>query len=131
MKSREQKRRGRTTSERVPSRTSLTPVIVEWKPDVSLEARDETPPIRQETTVLSPAVEDREAIGWTYRTSRCVLVVAKLLHAVREHKADLVDLLDEIGERAAVMEYDGGLPRAEAERRAVADLLPHRAPTAS
>jgi hypothetical protein len=42
-------------------------------------------------------------------------------------RADLAawkpDLLHEYGERAAIMEYDGGLPRAEAEHRAEACVL--------
>ena len=33
---------------------------------------------------------------------------------------DLADLLDAAEERAAIIEHDGGLPRAEAERRALA-----------
>ena len=33
------------------------------------------------------------------------------------------DVRERIHERAAIMEYDGGLSRAEAEKRAVADVL--------
>lgn len=45
-------------------------------------------------------------------------------------RADLAawkpDLLSEYGERAAIMEYDGGLPRAEAERHAAGLVLAGR-----
>lgn len=38
--------------------------------------------------------------------------------AIREHKAKLLDLLEDCEERASLMEYDGRVPRAEAERLA-------------
>lgn len=34
--------------------------------------------------------------------------------------------LEEFEERAGIMEFDGGLPRAEAERRALAGVLEKR-----
>jgi len=43
--------------------------------------------------------------------------------ALREHKAAVLDLLEAFEERAAIMEYDGRLPGAEAERRAWVCLL--------
>ena len=36
---------------------------------------------------------------------------------------------DAVQERAAILEYDGGYPRAEAERRARAETNPLRGPT--
>ncbi len=38
--------------------------------------------------------------------------------ALREHKAELLDLLEDFEERTAIMEYNGGLSRDEAERQA-------------
>jgi hypothetical protein len=38
--------------------------------------------------------------------------------ALREHKAALFDLLEAFEERAAIMEYSGGLSREESERLA-------------
>ncbi len=35
--------------------------------------------------------------------------------AIRQHKPALLDLVEQWEERAAIMEYDGRLPRAEAE----------------
>ena len=43
--------------------------------------------------------------------------------ALREHKTAVLDLLEAFEERAALIEYDGGLPRVEAERLAWACLL--------
>jgi len=47
-------------------------------------------------------------------------IPARLVPLVREHKAGLLALLDTYAkeERAGIMEYDGELPRAEAERLA-------------
>jgi hypothetical protein len=42
--------------------------------------------------------------------------------AIRERRDELMDLLERLEERAAIMEYDGGLSRNEAERRAESDL---------
>ena len=41
-----------------------------------------------------------------------------LVEAMRQHKAELHALVEEWSERAALMEYDGRLPRDEAERLA-------------
>jgi hypothetical protein len=41
-----------------------------------------------------------------------------VLALVREHKQKLCDLLEVFEERAAIIEYDGRLPRDEAERLA-------------
>jgi hypothetical protein len=43
--------------------------------------------------------------------------------AIREHKEAILALLELYEERAAIMEYDGGLPRADAERQAWAIVL--------
>jgi hypothetical protein len=42
--------------------------------------------------------------------------------ALREHTVALLDLLEVFEERAALIEYDGGIPRGEAERLAWACL---------
>lgn len=42
--------------------------------------------------------------------------------AIREHKAALVELVEEWGERAAIAEYCGGLPREAAEQLAWATV---------
>jgi hypothetical protein len=52
------------------------------------------------------------------------------VEAIRRHKAELIGLLTSpptidpyvFEERAAIMEYDGGLPRAVAERRAFIEV---------
>jgi len=43
--------------------------------------------------------------------------------AIRQHKPELLDLLEVFEERAAIAEYDGLLPRDEAERLAWACVL--------
>ena len=40
---------------------------------------------------------------------------------IKAYKDDLVDFLETYEERAAIMEYDGGLSRTEAEARAFED----------
>ena len=52
-------------------------------------------------------------------------IPARLIPAIREHKAEVLALLStpapddyDSEERAAIMEHDGGLPREEAERLA-------------
>jgi hypothetical protein len=44
--------------------------------------------------------------------------LAVLAQQLLNHKAPILDILELFEERAAIMEYDGGLPRAEAERQA-------------
>jgi hypothetical protein len=51
-----------------------------------------------------------------------------LLARLRQHKADLLELLTEVDERAAIPEFDGGVPREEAEARATAEVLPAQIP---
>lgn len=46
-----------------------------------------------------------------------------LRQTIRQHKATLLNLLEDFEERAALIEYDGRLPRAEAERLAWACVL--------
>jgi len=45
--------------------------------------------------------------------------------AIRQHKEALLTLLELYEERAAIMEYCGGLPREEAERQAWEEVLDH------
>jgi TubC N-terminal docking domain len=52
-----------------------------------------------------------------YRAPKGVLTPA-LLDVMRQHKPELHALVEEWSERAALMEYDGRLPRDEAERLA-------------
>jgi|GEM_PF-1537851 len=46
-------------------------------------------------------------------------IVAEL----RAHRVDLLALVEQWSERAAIMEYDGGLAREDAERLALVDML--------
>ena len=46
-----------------------------------------------------------------------------LLARLRQHKADLLELLTEVDERAGILEFDGGVPREQAEARGVAEVL--------
>src|SRR5215831_5533555 len=69
------------------------------------------------------------------RAPRGVLTPA-LLDTMREHKVELHILVEEFEARAALMEYDGGVPRGEAARRAwdwlfqkEADAQPASAPS--
>jgi hypothetical protein len=55
------------------------------------------------------------------RAPRGVLIPA-LVDAIRQHKAALHGLVEACEERAALIEYDGRLPRAEAEALAWACL---------
>ena len=43
------------------------------------------------------------------------VLTADLRQAMRTHKAELLDLVEQWSERAAIAEYCGGLSRAEAE----------------
>lgn len=54
-----------------------------------------------------------------YRAPRCAMT-ADLRAALVEHKPDV---LHDYHERAAIMEFDGGLGRAEAERLAAEDVV--------
>ena len=51
------------------------------------------------------------------------VLTANLRQAMREHKAALRDLVMDFEARAALIEYDGGFPRGEAERLAWACVL--------
>ncbi len=55
-------------------------------------------------------------------------MTSALLTAMRQHKAELHGLIEAFEERAAIAEYGGGLPRAEAEALAWAGLLGEVAP---
>ena len=46
-----------------------------------------------------------------------------LLTGLRRHKTDLLELLTEVDERAAILEFDGGVLREQAETQAVAEVL--------
>ena len=48
-----------------------------------------------------------------------------LLARLQQHKADLLDLLAEVDERAGILEFDGGVPREQAEAQAAAEVLGH------
>jgi hypothetical protein len=52
----------------------------------------------------------------------------ELLDAMRQHKEELYGLVEVFEERAAIAEYCGGLPRAEAEALAWAGVLDEPAP---
>lgn len=47
--------------------------------------------------------------------------------ALREHKQELLDLVEEWSERAAIAEYCGGVPRADAEALAWHSLVEQEA----
>jgi hypothetical protein len=49
--------------------------------------------------------------------------LAALAQQLLSHKTAILEILELFEERAAIMEYDGGLPRAEAERLAWACVL--------
>lgn len=46
-----------------------------------------------------------------------------LVGLIRAHRDKLLVLVERFNERSAIMQYDGGLSRAEAERLALADLM--------
>jgi hypothetical protein len=46
-----------------------------------------------------------------------------LLTRLRRQKTDLLELLTEVDERAGILEFDGGVPREQAEAQAVAEVL--------
>jgi hypothetical protein len=51
------------------------------------------------------------------------VMTAALSAAMRTHKQELLDLLETFEERAAILEYDGGLSREEAEALAWQELM--------
>lgn len=57
-----------------------------------------------------------------YRAPQGVLTPA-LLDALRQHKQELLDLVEAFEERAAIAEYCGGLSRASAEALAWESLM--------
>jgi len=57
--------------------------------------------------------------------------LAALVRQLLSHKDEILPLLELFEERAAVIEYDAGLPRADAERLAWACVLGEPAPGAS
>ena len=48
-----------------------------------------------------------------------------LLARLQQHKADLLDILTEVDERAGILGFHGGAPREQAEAQAVAEVLGH------
>jgi D-serine deaminase-like pyridoxal phosphate-dependent protein len=46
-----------------------------------------------------------------------------LLAKLRRHKTDVLELLTDVDERAGILEFDGGVPREQAEAQAVAEAL--------
>jgi hypothetical protein len=64
---------------------------------------------------------------------------SNLLARLRWHKADVLELLTDIDERAGILEFDGGIPREQAETKAFAEVLarvetgaaPRRRPSAT
>jgi hypothetical protein len=65
-----------------------------------------------------------EAEMLRYRAPKGVMT-AELLMQIRTHKETLLALLERFEERAAIMEYGAGLPRADAERQAWQVVLEH------
>lgn len=63
------------------------------------------------------------AVGDRLRFRPSAAVSAELRERIVANKPDLLALLERFEERAAIMEYDGGLPREEAERRAWESVL--------
>jgi hypothetical protein len=47
----------------------------------------------------------------------------EFLTRLRRHTADLLELLAEVDERAGILEFDGGVPREQAEAQALAEVL--------
>jgi hypothetical protein len=47
----------------------------------------------------------------------------EFLTRLRRYKADLLELLAEVDERAGILEFDGGVPREQAEAQALAEVL--------
>lgn len=45
-------------------------------------------------------------------------ITPTLLEQLKTHKADILEFLERYEERAAIMEFDGDLPRADAEKLA-------------
>ena len=47
----------------------------------------------------------------------------EFLTRLRRHKTDLLELLAEVDERAGILEFNGGVPREQAEAQALAEVL--------
>ena len=50
-------------------------------------------------------------------------VAESVVARIRSHRDDLLGIVERIEERAGILEYDAGLDRREAERRALAELI--------
>jgi hypothetical protein len=59
-----------------------------------------------------------EACGERLRYYPRSAMTPDLLDRLITHKAELIAIIERFEERAAIVEYDGGFSRAEAERRA-------------
>ncbi|PCI52972.1 MAG: hypothetical protein COB36_14020 [Alphaproteobacteria bacterium] len=51
------------------------------------------------------------------------LITDAIRQTIKRHKDALVDFMETYEERAAIMEYDAGLPREEAQRLAYQDIM--------
>lgn len=76
---------------------------------------------------LSTLLAECEAQGTRFIASHCGLLQIEgtdealtpaLLARFKIHKGELIEIIERIEERAAIMEYDGGLNRVDAERLA-------------
>jgi hypothetical protein len=51
------------------------------------------------------------------------VVSESVMARIRSHRDDLLGIVERIEERAGILEYDAGLDRREAERRALAEVI--------
>jgi hypothetical protein len=86
-----------------------------------------TPAALLSTLHTTGVVLTLDASTLRYKAPKGVLTPA-LRDALRQHKTELYDLMEEWSERAAIAEYGGGLAREDAERLAWDCLLRERQP---
>lgn len=80
-----------------------------------------TPAVLLATLHAAGVVLTLDGSALRYRAPKGIMT-PDLLQQLAQHKAALLALVDAFEERAAIMEYDGHLPREDAERLAWACL---------
>lgn len=62
------------------------------------------------------------AIGGNLHVWPRAMITERILQSIRTMKSSLIEFLEQYEERAAIMEFDAGIKRQEAEAAAYADV---------
>lgn len=73
--------------------------------------------------INSGVILSKSAAGRLLIDAPAGMLTNDIVAEVQAHRDDLLALVEQWNERAAIMEYDGGLAREDAERMALSDVL--------